>query len=243
MALNTIEEMMKRGALHRFVKNGGEEDMAILSDPPCVVEIAGRKLKVRAMTLENHKRWFLIFGSILRSYEIILESVEWPESASSIEGQRQRWQTFFSADRVQQDAISMIEQTLFREPGNGWWRRHKKWFRKNVTIIELMDLFFYLYLWNCEAVKKNATFLLRRMGFAHRRATLFGGWSRNLGGHSGAQVQPQYPVSPPAAASSSGSAPSATPRSASSNSSASAPPRQTTRRPQSPPPLPAAVSK
>ena len=224
MANNTIVEMMERGALHQFVEGGGDEDLAILSDPPCVVEIAGRKIEVRALTLHNHKRWLAIFGAIVRQYEAILESVEWPEKKNDVELQRQRWQMFFSAGTVQEQTLAMIEQTLFHEPGNGWWRRHKRWFRKHVTILELMDLFFYLYLWNCEAPKKNATFLLRRMGFASQKATLYGGWSKNLGGLSGAQVTPRY---------------------ASSNSSGSAQPKPNTSPPNVPkaPPLPVSVGR
>ena len=192
MALNTIPELLERGALHEFVDNDGIEDLAILADPPCVVTVAGRKLSVRALTLHNHKKWLVLFGTMVRQYEMILESVEWPERKATIEEQRSRWQLFFSADTVIEQTLRMIEQTLFREPGNGWWRRHRRWFRKHVTILDLMDLLFYLYLWNCEAAKKNATFLLRRMGFVSQKAILFGGWSKNLGGLSGAQVTPRY---------------------------------------------------
>ena len=242
MDVNTIDQMMKRGALHQFVDSGGEEDMAILSDPPCVVEIAGRKISVRALTLDNHKRWLFIFGMILQQFELILRSVEWPDGRSEFEAQREKWQTFFSADRIQRQAITMIEQSLFCEPGNRWWRWHKRWFRKHVTVIELTDLFFYLYLWNCEAVKKNVTFLLRRMGFATQKATLFGGWSANLAGHSGAQVQPRFPNAPPIVEEPSGSGPLGTRPSASSSSLAGGRPRPNTRN-QQPPPLPRSVGR
>jgi len=244
MAFNTIAEIVsKKSALKRFVDAGGDEDLSILADPPCVVEIAGRKIRVRALTLDNHKRWLVIFGTILRQYELVLEAAEWPDAKIDVAKQREKWQAFFSVEKVQREILTLVEQTLFREPGNLWWRLHKRWFRKHVTVMELMDLFFYLYLWNCEAVKKNAIFLLARMGFARRKATLYGGWSQNLAGHSGAQVQPRYPVSPPTAATPSAGAQCKTRPSVSSSSSVAVLPRRPTSRrsPANAPPLPRSV--
>jgi hypothetical protein len=185
VALNALKDII----------DNGRDDLAIATEPELVVTIGGRPIHCRAFTLANHTRWTLAMGTALHSMSAILAGLEWPETKEGIERIRKTWTFALSTAKVQKQMMRLIEQTLFREPGNGWWRWHRGYFRTRVTVNELTDLFFYMYLWNHEAVKKNVTFLLQRMGFIRHKATFLSSSAQNLGGMSGAQVKPRSPSS------------------------------------------------
>jgi len=187
---------MALNALKDIIDEGGREDREIAKEEPLVVKVGGRQIYIRAFTLDNYVRWLGDLGTMLHQFQKLLETLEWPETQKGLDRVRQSWMVLMSQRGVYETLIRMVCRTIFREPGNGWWRWHGGFFRKRVTVQELMDLFFYAYLFNHEAVKKNATFLLKKMGFVRHRATFLSSSAGNLAGVSGAQVKPRYPVSP-----------------------------------------------
>jgi len=183
-------------ALKDIIDAGGRDDREIARWEPLVVRVAGHPITVSAFTIDNYERWAIIMGTTLHTFPKILETLEWPETPKGIQKVRQAWMLAISQRALQREMMSMIERTIFRERGNFWWRWHKRWFRRHVTVGELIDLFFYAYLFNHEAVKKNVEFLLRRMGFVRKKVTFLSSSAENLAGMSGAQVKPRFPVPP-----------------------------------------------
>jgi len=187
MGLNTLKQI---------IDEGGRDDREIAREDALVVNVGGHPVRVRAFTLDNYANWLQDMGTMLHAFPALLATLEWPETVKSVESVRQRWMVVLSQRLMYAKVLKMFRRTILREPGNEWWRRHFRYFRKRITVQELMDLFFYIYLFNHEAVKKNATFLLKRLGFVRNKATFLSSSAENLAGVSGAQVKPRFPVSP-----------------------------------------------
>lgn len=179
-------------ALKEFVDRGGRDDLSILKDDGIKVSVGGHPVCVRAFTLANHRRYILFLGTILQQFNNVFDAVKWPENPKELEQARQRLMGLISIPKLYRAVMRMFKLTLLREPGNRYWRWHIRKFEKTVTIQEFIDLFFYVYLWNMEAVKKNVSFLLERMGFIKQKATLLSGWGKNLAGVTNTLLKPRH---------------------------------------------------
>jgi hypothetical protein len=187
---------MAMNALKQIIDDGGRDDREIAKFEPLIVNVGGHPVSVRAFTLDNYLVWLQRMGTMLMAFPNLLATLEWPETVKGIERVRQAWMRIMSQRKMYDHLLAMFRATVLREPGNEWWRFRYGFFRKRITVQELMDLFFYIYLFNHEAVKKNAIFLLKRLGFVRNKATFLSGSAENLAGMHGAQVKPRYPISP-----------------------------------------------
>lgn len=167
-------------------------DRELAVDDTIKVVVAGHPISIGAFSLDTHARFVAMFGLTLYRLRELLGNLEFPESKVDLPNLVNRWLLALNTPRVYRQILKILELTLFREPGNEWWRRHKRWFRKHVTVQQLTDVFLYVYLANWECVKKNVTFLLRRAGIAATTETYWSSSAQNLGGQIGKHVRSRF---------------------------------------------------
>lgn len=172
------------------------DDKSIVREDPMTVYVGGHPVHCRAFTYRNHQTWLAYLGTMLIDFHRVFQSLDFPENGDAIANARKRFQVVLSQVKVYRRIMRMFRKTLLKEPGNRYWRWRWRKFRREITVQELIDLFFYCYLFNYEAVKKNVTFLLERVGFAKKRGTYISGATENLGGVMDKSIKPRYPNSP-----------------------------------------------
>jgi len=168
------------------------DDKTIVREEPMVVNVGGHAVFCRCFTYRNHQKWLAALGSLLTGFHALFQNVEFPGNQESIDKSRRSMMFLLSNKRVYDAIMKMFRRTVLREPGNEYWRWRWRKFKREVTVQEIIDLFFYVYLYNYEAVKKNVSFLLGRMGFVRNQGTYISGSVENLGGTVSRWTKPQY---------------------------------------------------
>lgn len=172
------------------------DDKSIVREEPMVVNVGGHAVFCRCFTYRNHQRWLTHLGLMLGGFKSLFDEVTFPSNQEQMEKSRKTLMLLLSNSKIYRAIMRMFRQTILREPGNEYWRWRWRKFRREITVQEMLDLFFYIYLYNYEAVKKNVSLLLGRMGFVKSLDTYISGSTENLGGTVSKWTKPRYQNSP-----------------------------------------------
>lgn len=177
-----------------------------------------RILTVHGLPLAPWERFQRLYALFLLTFLDKLQEYEWPEWDDYTNDKKlQRFMGITMAigrDRKMRGFLMrIVKETLFRDLVNRripWWRRSERkeardkrnwipprrqgmsfrYFCKHVTINQVVQLFLALYLYNVEAVKKNAALLAKRLGVNTER--WLSSSTRDLGGLQDVSIRPRF---------------------------------------------------
>jgi hypothetical protein len=182
-------------ALRDIIENK-DGDREIARQEPMRVMVAGHPVFCRCFTYRNHQRWLGVMGTTLVQFQSLFRTLDLPEKFQDLKKARIQFSVLLAQRKLYDTIVDLLCRTLLREPGNEWWRKHRRKFRREVTVQEIVDLFFYCYLFNYEAVKKNISFLLERMGLVKKRDTYTSSSTSGLAGIVSESIKPRFASSP-----------------------------------------------
>jgi hypothetical protein len=201
----------------------GIEDSRIAGATPfqTVIGPEEKVLTVRCFPIVQWQKFQRLFALFVTQFYAMLSEYDWPEwedyetdkKLARLSLMMQRMATREDCRRM---VMYAIKRTLFRDPVNEpipWWRRDRRkaaikrgweppkpqgmsfrYFRKHVTVDQLMRIWMAVYLYNIAAVKKNARSLAALLKVELERSS--SSHSETSGSPSTKPWAPRFPNSP-----------------------------------------------
>lgn len=175
-----------------------EPDETLIKEESEKIVIGPKKrvIYVSCFSWENHRRLSFMLGMFLHSFMDVFYQVEMASKNGTeiSEEFATKLEAVIATRRGYRVMMRVFMRCLFREMENRSWRRWtwRRYFRKCVSVEEMLKLFWAIYCYNYVAVKKNVQFLLRKVTSLSTGDTYTYSSAENSGGVIGSSVKPQY---------------------------------------------------
>ena len=185
---NTIDRLLKDKI----------EDYYLIDEQPLPIQISNRIIYVGNLTYNNWKIFIHDFTQIMANLNLTITNFELLGNADEMMKQ------IALNDSLEKSLSKLIKKVIlnqqdyyYRELEFGGVEKIKlpkvsyRFFRKNVTVEKLLQILFLIYVFNFDAVKKNAKILVGRANQSQLMQTYIYSWLQNLTGLTGKFVEDQ----------------------------------------------------
>ena len=207
------ETLLQKNSIDRLFRDQ-VEDFIIIKEQPMPIKIGAKTIFIGNFTLETEQKFFQKWAQIINL--MVGRICNWRLMDERKKELNDKCSFFMLADGKTMNEFLMrdkwfcrqlmdvINETVLKQQAYylnnaqereliSWKNCDWKYFKKNVSSMDLIQICYYIYLYNFDSVKKNAILLLDRMGMKALTETSIPGWLANMPGLTGRFLQSQAP--------------------------------------------------